>query len=304
VNLAHLLEGNRITRRLRRARVIAWVAHTFDVFHFHFHTTFAPDHADVALLASLGKRIIFHLHGCDIRDPRRVRVEQPLSACSECTYPCMVPIKLRLPQTIRQYADAVLVATPDLLEFVDGAHYLPNPIDPIPWERLRTPTIHTRPPDEGWVVVHAPSNREIKGTRHVEAAVAALRAEGLPVRLRLLEGLSRAELYQACAGADVAVDQVLVGWVGLFALEMMAMGKPVVAYIRPDLQGMLEGMPVVHADPSSLADTLRGLLLAPERRADLSARGPTYVREHHDPDAFCRRLLELYGRPRGRRTAW
>jgi glycosyltransferase involved in cell wall biosynthesis len=303
VDLAQLLQGNRITRRLRRARVIAWVARTFDVFHFHFHTTFAPTHEDVALLAALGKRIIFHLHGCDIRDPRRARVEHALSACSECTIPCMVPVKLRLPDTIRRHADAVLVSTPDLLEFVPHAEYLPNPIDPTPWERLRRPTVHSLHPGQEWVVAHAPSNREIKGTRHVIAAIEQLRAEGLPVRLRLIEGLSGDELRAAYAGADVVVDQLFAGWVGLVALEMMAMGKPVIAYIRPDLRHLLHEMPVVDADPRSLADTLRDLLLDPDRRAEVGARGPGYVRAHHDPDVACRRLLEIYRRAPERRLA-
>jgi glycosyltransferase involved in cell wall biosynthesis len=296
VDLAQLLDGNRITRRLRRARVLAWVARTFDVFHFHFHTTFAPDHADVALLAALRKRIIFHLHGCDIRDPRRARIEHALSACSECTYPCMVPIKLHLPRTIRRYADAVLVSTPDLLDFVPDAEYLPNPIDPTPWERLRRPTVHALLPGQEWVVAHAPSNREIKGTRHVIAAIEQLRAEGFPVRLHVVEGLSGDELRAAYARADVVVDQLFAGWVGLVALEMMAMGKPVIAYIRPDLQHLLHGMPVVRAEPRSLAQTLRALLLDSQRRADLSARGPGYVRAQHDPDTACRRLLEIYRR--------
>jgi glycosyltransferase involved in cell wall biosynthesis len=94
--------------------------------------------------------------------------------------------------------------------------------------------------------------------------------------------------------ADLAVDQVLIGWFGVFALEMMALGKPVVAYIRPDLQGAAPDLPVVSADPQSLAHTLRSLLLSPERREDLSRRGPLYVRAHHDPDAYCSRILRLY----------
>ena len=294
VDLARLLRGNRITRRLRRARVIAWVANTYDVFHFHFHTTFAPDHADMALLAALGKRIIFHLHGCDIRDPRRARAEHWISACSECTYPCLVPVKLRLPETLRRYAHSILVSTPDLVEFASGAQYVPNPLDAAPWEAMRRPTINTRSPGDDWVVVHAPTNREIKGTRHVVAAVERLRQEGFPVQLRIYEGLPQAELRRLCVEADVVVDQLFMGWVGMFGLEMMALGKPVVAYIRPSLQGMLEGMPVVHADPLSLAATLRALLLDPERRASLSTRGPAYVRERHDPDAICKRLEALY----------
>ena len=295
VDLAWLLEGNRVTRHTRRARTIAWAAQGFDVFHFHFHATFAPDHTDVALLAALGKRIIFHLHGCDIRDPRRARSEHALSACKECPYPCMVPVKLRLPATLKRYADATLVSTPDLLEFVDRAEYLHNPVDPVAWESMRQPTVHARHRGDEWVVVHAPSNREINGARHVIAPVDRLRDSGFPVQLRIFEGLPQGELRRACAEADAIVYQVFMGWVGMFALEMMATGKPVIACIREDHRHLLQKMPVVEADPWSLAETLRQLLLSSERRAARSANGPLYVREKHDPAAVCWHLFALYG---------
>lgn len=114
------------------------------------------------------------------------------------------------------------------------------------------------------------------------------------MRLRLLEGLPQEELRRVCLDADVAVDQLMAGWIGMFALEMMAMGKPVVAYIRPSLQEMLRGMPVVHADVVTLADVLRDVLHNSGQRAALSMRGPTYVRDCHSPDAISERLEALY----------
>lgn len=294
IDLWSLLAGNRITTPLRRARVIAWVARTYDVFHFHFHTTFAPAHQDVAILKALGKRIIFHLHGCDIRDPRRTRVEHRLSACTECTYPCMVPVKLRLPETLRRYADATIVATPDLLEFVPGSRYLPEPVDTAPWESLRIPPVVSQPEGREWLIVHAPTNREIKGTRHVIAAVEQLRSEGMPVRLQVFENMPQEQLRQACVEADLVVDQLFMGWIGIYAMEMMALGKPVVAYIRPDLAPVRPDLPIEHAEPDTLAETLRQLILSPERRADLARRGPGYVRATSDPEMLCSELLRIY----------
>lgn len=294
VDLQRLLTGNRVTRKLRRARVLAWLLAEYDIFHFHFHTTFLQDHRDLALLRAAGKRIVFHLHGCDIRDPRRVRREHGISACAECAIQCLVSVKLGLPAALRRYADAVIVSTPDLLEFVPEAIYLPNPLDVEPWEQLRRRGGTERPAGGPFVVVHAPTDRAIKGTRHVEAAVAQLRAEGLPIELRLLEGMSREAMREACRDADIAVDQVLVGWIGLFALEMMALGKPVVAYIRPDLAHVQPDMPVANADPQGLACTLRRLLNAPDERNDLARRGPAFVGRHHAPGAVNERIIRLY----------
>ena len=39
----------------------------FDVFHFHFGTSFLPRQIDLGLLRTMGKRIVFHVHGCEVR---------------------------------------------------------------------------------------------------------------------------------------------------------------------------------------------------------------------------------------------
>lgn len=290
VELTRLVRGNRATRQMRRARLLAWLVAHYDIFHFHFHTTFLPMHRDLAVLRAAGKRIIFHLHGCDIRDPRRIRGRDPVSACAECPIQCMVPIKLHLPDAIRRYADAAIVSTPDLLEFVPDAIYLPNPLDTTPWRWIGAAPRAGGP----FVIAHAPTDRAIKGTHYVEEAVAQLQAEGLDVELRLLAGVSQEEMRRACAEADVVVDQVLIGWIGLFALEMMALGKPVVAYVRPDLAARYPCLPVANSSPAELADTLRRLLRDRDERDMLSARGMAYVREHHDPDAINARVIGIY----------
>lgn len=292
VDLQRLVAGNRVSRQWRRARLLSWLIQEYDVFHFHFHTTYLPGHRDLALLRAARKRIVFHLHGCDIRDPRRVRVEHAISACAECPVQCLVHVKRALPEALTRYADTVIVSTPDLLEFVPDAVYLPNPVDITHWED-RTGAMGEGT-DGRLIVAHAPTDRAIKGTRYVEEAIALLRREGLPVELHLLEGLTPEQLRAACMRADVIVDQVLIGWYGLFAAETMALGKPVVAYIRPDLEPYALDLPIASAGPDTLADTLRRLLRSPEERRALSVRGPAYVRAHHDPREITAQVLDLY----------
>ena len=41
----------------------------WDVFHFHFGRTLIPPHnPDLPLYHALGKKVVFHYHGCDVRD--------------------------------------------------------------------------------------------------------------------------------------------------------------------------------------------------------------------------------------------
>ena len=86
------------------------------------------------------------------------------------------------------------------------------------------PSDRTRP-----VILHAPSSRRRKGTEHVLAA-----CERLDADLVLVEGLHHDEAFERYREADIVVDQLNAGWYGLFAIECMALGKPVVTFLHDE----------------------------------------------------------------------
>jgi glycosyltransferase involved in cell wall biosynthesis len=100
--------------------------------------------------------------------------------------------------------------------------------------------------------------------------------------------------------ADLLVDQVLAGWYGGLAVELMALGKPIIAYIRAgDLQFIPEGMrselPVITATPATIYAVLKEWLTV--RKDELSERGRlsrAYVERWHDPLAIAARLKSEY----------
>lgn len=138
-------------------------------------------------------------------------------------------------------------------------------------------------------VLHAPNHRAIKGTEHFLRAVEQLASEGVPIEMVLLERASNDEVREAMRGADIVADQLIVGWYAMFALEAMAMGKPVLCYLRPDLIELYESVglvepdeiPIVQCSPATVKAALRALA---DGRADLEAigkRGRGYVAKHH-----------------------
>jgi hypothetical protein len=167
---------------------------------------------------------------------------------------------------------------------VDLARYRPAP-----------PTSHDVP-----LVVHAPSDRRVKGTRHLIAAVDRLREDGVPLELRLVEGLTRDEAVSLFSEADVFVDQLLAGWYGGAALEAMALARPVVAYIRQqDLalvpRSMREELPVASASPETIESVLRGLLESPrEALHALGRRSRAFAERWHDPLVVGARMRDVY----------
>jgi hypothetical protein len=160
-----------------------------------------------------------------------------------------------------------------------------RPFTPVP------PSDRERP-----IVLHAPSNRAKKGTEHVIAACAEL-----PVELDLIEGVPHDEARERYARADIVVDQLNAGWHGIFALEAMALGKPVVTYLKPDVVAQAEHaygvrVPIVPATADTLVEALRPLVADPGLRRRIGAESRAYVEQVHDIDRIADRLLDLYAR--------
>ena len=76
----------------------------------------------------------------------------------------------------------------------------------------------------------------IKGSSVFINTIRELIEEGYPFELKLLEKVPNSEIKTAIAEADIIADQLVVGWYAMFAIEAMAMGKPVLCYLRKDLE--------------------------------------------------------------------
>ena len=144
--------------------------------------------------------------------------------------------------------------------------------------------------------MHAPSSRRRKGSEHVIAAV-----EGLDADLELVEGLHHDEAFERYRAADIVVDQLNAGWYGLFAIEAMALGKPVVTFLHDEAVRRTEEafgvrVPIVSATAETLRETLRPLVADAARRRELGAASRAYVERVHDVERVADRLLDLYAR--------
>ncbi|HUP27096.1 MAG TPA: glycosyltransferase, partial [Chloroflexia bacterium] len=146
-------------------------------------------------------------------------------------------------------------------------------------------------------ILHAPSDREIKGTRYLLDAVERLRAAGNPVELLLLEGVPHRDVARFCDRADIAVDQLMIGAYGTVSIEMMAKGIPVICRIRDDLRKHYSAdLPIISADPQSVHSALESLLQDPNGWQNLGASGIEYVTREHEMHQVANRTLSLYTR--------
>lgn len=279
--------------------MLARLAPRFDVFHFHFGTSILPRLLDVPLLGRMGKRIVFHFHGCDVRNRSHMLATHALSTCTECDPFCRPGRQKKLLEIAERWGDRLFYSTLDLAESVPRGTHLPLAVDSERFAeeaaRRPLPDFERRDGVRGPVVIgHAPTNRLIKGTRFVMEAVERLRLEFPRLELRLIERRPWSELPDFYAGCDIVVDQLLMGWYSLVAIEAMAMGRAVALHVREDFRAAQPDLPIVDARPDTVHGVLRDLIRAPERRREMGAAGMEFVRRHHSLDAVGAVLLGHY----------
>jgi len=255
-----------VRRQLVQARAMARLLPDTDIFHFYFGLTLIPKSLQFSLLRAAGKRSVMHFLGSDIRG-------KPPAALAWA-----------------KRAGARIVGSYDAIRWVPDAEVVPPGID----LRDYTPT----PPSDNPrpVVLHAPSSRRRKGTEHVIAA-----CEQLPVELEIVEGLHHDEARRRYERADIVVDQLNAGWYGLFAIEAMALGKPVVTFLHEEAVARTEDafgttVPIVSATAETLAAHLRPLVEDADHRRRVGQASREYVERVHDVDNMADRLLDIYAR--------
>jgi glycosyltransferase involved in cell wall biosynthesis len=258
--------GGFLGRQARQWAALAKLLPHTDVFHFYFGLTLVPKSVQFPILRAARKKSIYHFLGSDIRG----------KTPAELAY--------------GRRADAQIVGSFDALRWAPEAEMIPPGLDLRPFTPV-PPSDRERP-----IVVHAPSNRAKKGTEHVIAACAEL-----PVELDLVEGVPHGEARERYARADIAVDQLQAGWHGIFALEAMALGKPVVTYLKRDVVEQAERaygvrVPIVSATADTLVEALRPLVADAELRRRIGAESRVYVEQVHDIDVIADRLVDLYAR--------
>lgn len=273
----------------------------YDLVHVHFGRSLVPPwNLDLPVHRALGTKLVFHFHGCDARN-RALMLDRhaQAAACAECDPFCVPGRQRRAIAQSKEYGFRTFVSTPDLLESVPHAEHLPVALDVAAWAAGREAggAKGARGDGDGEVVVlHVPTNRLIKGTRWIEAGIARARGRDPRLAYRLLEHAPWREVRDAMAAADVVVDQVFLGWYGLVAVEAMALGKPVVGFIRPDFEPLAQslGLPLVRCTKDDVGEVVAALAADSARRAALGAAGREYARRVHDAPVVARRLVETY----------
>ncbi len=315
-----VLKSDRRLNRFPRPRILGNRVITFyklldefDIFHFNFGRSLidfpyipAFELLDLPTLKKAGKGIFITYQGCDARDKWDQLLSPRKGACGECQVAlCGVKSLLRRPRVAKAltYADQVFFLNPDLSKRLQRGEFLPYAIhDTKNYEfsllNKRVGTIR---------VAHAPTDRSIKGTRHVIRAITNLKARGFQLELDLIEGVSREEVISRCMSADIVIDQLLIGWYGGFAVEAAWLSKPVICFIDYQVaravvpEQMLADLPMVSAGPYEIENAIENLAKDIQKRTEIGILCRQYVEHWHDPTNVANSVITHYRRWAGER---
>ncbi|MDQ6418343.1 glycosyltransferase family 4 protein [Paenibacillus sp. LHD-117] len=278
-------------RKLIRDAFLEEAIQTYDTFHFRFGGTLFSDKRDLKLLAKRGKKLVVHHSGDEVRLlPVARSYNNPYVRRREAWPDERIRENLKL---LTSCVDQVIVNDHELLPHVEPhykkVHVVPYAID------TRALAPHYPPPSDYPLVVHASSHRNVKGTEFVLEAVERLQAEGKKFEFKLVEKMPHAKALELYRESSIIIDQLTVGTYANLSMEAMAMGKPVICYVRDDLRGVFPAdLPIVSANPDTIYDVLKDLLGRPADWMRLGMQGRKFVERHHDPDRVARMLIDVY----------
>lgn len=285
----------------------------FDVLHIYYgRSLFSWDDLDrpsptplldLKIAKAMGKRVFATYQGCDVRLAGRSRQINDYTACAigQCTLSdmCVQHIdnkRIALAAEIDALADKVFYLNPELRQYIPRGEFLP-------YANCDVRDVSMVPPrTEGPIrIVHAPTSPSIKGTNQIRAALDALSTE-FQIELLVVENTPHEEALRIYMQADLVIDQVLLGWYGGLAVEVMAAGKPVICAMREsDFQFVIPQMaaelPLLNVHPHRLVEDLRVIFLRRAEWMDWSRRARDFVLKWHDPARIARALVQCYADP-------
>ncbi|MEP7035904.1 MAG: hypothetical protein ABI934_09970 [Actinomycetota bacterium] len=247
---------------------------------------------DMAALLRAGVHVGAVCHGSEIRRPSHHQATYPFSPFVG-DWDGLLELRQRADRNraiLHALDIPVFVSTPDLLDDVPHARWLPVVVDDEDLVPAPPPFQRDVP-----VVLHLPSSPRLKGTTVIDAVGQRLADEGL-IEFRSLRDVPASSTAELIRDADVVVDHIVIGNYGVLACQAMAAGRLTVGHIHQRVRRRVgRPVPVLEATPLTLESVLRAALADPAATAPMAASGPQFVRDLHDGRVSARVLATFLG---------
>lgn len=309
-----LTNYGRQAQRSRELDFFHYAVEHYDVFHFHsaygmlysYDTKMWGRLSELKYLKSLGKKLVMSWWGsCELRTEPNDRsfkwceCQGCLPEVMETT--CRHSDRPAWLEKAHKYID-IHLSNSDVCDTYPKVIWMDNAIDCEEFKPLslsQIPTEYLLPPTDNIRIYHSFGNStvrgDVKGTAYIKAAVEQLQKEGYKVEFIFFDNVPNRYMKYYQAQADIVADQLLCGWHGSTGVECMAMGKPVIVFIRPEVEALVpHEHPLINANPETFYYVLKDLLDNPEKIKKIGKASREYSMKYHDYRVIARNLRSIY----------
>jgi len=264
-----------------------------DVIHFFSGSSFFPKNIDIFFLKFfLKKKIIMEYNGSEMRQPLYSQSINIFYRLSEgCHYFNDKQVKKKLLK-IHNYFDVIIVPYPELILQIKNIifnstdkkiQFLPHIIDIPPEKNMRYLWKIKEDFSQTFTIIHAPSNKNTKGSVYIQKIVHDLQKKYPYVIYKELHNIPREEVLREIKNADCVIDQMLIGDIWIFALEALAYGTPVFAFLLEEVyENYPKDFPVINANLLNLFIQLESFLRKSlQDRIIISDTSRNYTEKNH-----------------------
>lgn len=275
----------------------------YQVLHFFSGETILPWKLrgfELACYKLLGKKIIMHFVGSDIRSEDYLKekndhLEEYLKGGYQLKNPVSSPIQKKLIRQVRKNATKIIVSTPDLLQIIPEAVYIPVFLDfgHFIYDESEKSSV-----TKGVIsILHSPSAAKTKGSGHLNKIFENLKNEFgetiefiTPVtQLKEIKSYptTRYDLLNRMAESNIVIDQLVIGWYGLKAVEALMLDCEVICFIEDELLDYLpSNAPLTNSNVLNVESKLRELIQQIRSGGSIKSGKGDYVKNHHNIQSY------------------
>lgn len=133
------------------------------------------------------------------------------------------------------------------------------------------------------------NGKNIKGSPFIVEAINRLKREGFEVEYFYINDVESKNMRYYQAQADIVIEQLIYGWWGSTGLECMALGKPVICYLREDAKQNFfknfpeyNSLPIIEANTSNIYEVLKKVVVDKKYRDDKSNESRKFAESFFD----------------------
>ncbi|MFL3015597.1 MAG: glycosyltransferase [Candidatus Neomarinimicrobiota bacterium] len=236
----------------------------YDVYHFESGMDFLKNEFFVQQLNQLGKKIICHYHGEDLRS----RGVMPY---------------------IDKLSDLNLTNEVDLLSKHPNIEYIFLPFD--------TSSFNVKDSISDILKIsHAPTNRFYKGSNQIIKVCEKLENQG-KIKFDLIENLPHSQAMERKSKSDIFIDQLgnKGGWgYGMNSVESLSMGICTLTEMNDAYDSFIPDHPFVSIKEQTLESEIETLIMNRDKILEFGKKGRKWVQKHHDIKQVSNILYDYY----------